>query len=121
VQYYVREAPHFFGMWRANMSNILLSWTYMKAIGRAALRTKSGFATHTAAEEEPEDAIMPNPPMPEKQEDSEWLLLLTSRLTTCLTSLTYQLLTSFGWNGRGDYVPLKDAQAGALGVTRQKT
>jgi hypothetical protein len=71
VQYYVREAPHFFGMWRANMSNILLSWTYMKAICRAALRTKSGFATHTAAEEAPEDSIMPNPPMPDRQEESE--------------------------------------------------
>jgi hypothetical protein len=35
VQYYVREAPHFYGMWRANISNVLLSWTYMKAIGRA--------------------------------------------------------------------------------------
>ncbi|KAF6264344.1 hypothetical protein COO60DRAFT_1698383 [Scenedesmus sp. NREL 46B-D3] len=70
VQYYVREAPHFFGMWRANMSNILLSWTYMKAICRAALRTKSGFATHTAAEETPEDSIMPNPPTADRQEDS---------------------------------------------------
>lgn len=70
VQYYVREAPHYFGMWRANMSNILLSWTYTKAITRAALGTKSGFATHTAAEDAPADDIMPNPPMPDKQEDS---------------------------------------------------
>jgi hypothetical protein len=78
VQYYVREAPHFFGMWRANMSNILLSWTYMKAIGRAALRKKSVFATHTAADGPPIDRIMANPPMPEMQDNSTWLSLLIS-------------------------------------------
>jgi hypothetical protein len=82
VQYYVREAPHFFGMWRANMSNILLSWTYMKAIARAALRTKSDFAIHAAAEEAPEDSIMPNPPMPDMQDESESTLLLTVLLAT---------------------------------------
>lgn len=83
MQYYVREAPHYFGMWRANMSNILLSWTYTKAIARAALGTKSGFATHTAAEDAPADDIMPNPPMPDKQEDSELLLLLAFPTGSC--------------------------------------
>ncbi|WIA35221.1 hypothetical protein OEZ86_003683 [Tetradesmus obliquus] len=71
VQYYVREAPHYYGMWRANMSNIVLSWTYTKAIFRAALGTKSGFATHTEAEDAPDmDDLMPNPPMPEKPDDN---------------------------------------------------
>lgn len=67
VQYYCREAPHFFGMWRANMSNVLLAWTYTKAIVRAALRFKAEFATHTEDLSVEEDELEPNPPMDEPQ------------------------------------------------------
>ena len=72
VHYYVREASHYYGMWRANMSNVLLSFTYLKAMTRAAVRAKSAFATHTAAEDAPEDSIQAQPPMPEPQPESAW-------------------------------------------------
>lgn len=58
-------------MWRANMSNVLLSWTYTKAIARPMLGVKSGFATHTASEDAPPDELQAQPPMPAPQPDSE--------------------------------------------------
>ena len=60
-------------MWRANISNVLLSWTYLKAIGRAVIRKKSGFATHTSEEEAEADPIQDQPPMEEPQPESEYL------------------------------------------------
>ena len=45
--------------------------SYLKAIVRALFRTKSGFATHTAADDAPEDEVQAQPPMAEPQPDSE--------------------------------------------------
>jgi hypothetical protein len=95
VQYYVREAPHFYGMWRANISNILLSWTYMKAIGRAALRLKSTFKVHAIEEKAPASSstLMPNPEMPECQPRSECPCIpgmpkrSSPRMLCCLTCM----------------------------------
>jgi hypothetical protein len=84
VQYYVREAPHFYGMWRANISNILLSWTYMKAIGRAALRKKSTFQVHACDEKAPAtERLMPNPAMAEPQPRSECPLCCLACMHVC--------------------------------------
>jgi hypothetical protein len=82
VQYYVREAPHFYGMWHANISNVLLSWTYMKAIGRAAIFWKTSvFGTHADDATVPAKSVwLPNPEMPDMPQRSE---CLQNAIPTC--------------------------------------
>lgn len=74
-QFYAKKAAHFTDMWTANMSNILLSWTFIRAIVRATYNAITGkqsqFTTHTESAEKPDLRMEPRPPPAEPPANSE--------------------------------------------------